>query len=147
MERIKIYFLVFWFPFILSETIVLDGNLDESAWIDSFIIEEYYEVVPYTLKSAKVKTTAKIFSNEDGIYVGFINYQENSSMLSNKSLRDQWSANAEQNGVAIDFDNDGSKAYMFIITLANVQRDGIRPLGSFPEFAWDGDWEAITKKH
>ena len=147
MERIKIYFLVFWFPFILSETIVLDGNLDESAWIDSFIIEEYYEVVPYTLKSAKVKTTAKIFSNEDGIYVGFINYQENSSMLSNKSLRDQWSANAEQNGVAIDFDNDGSKAYMFIITLANVQRDGIRPLGSFPEFDWDGDWEAITKKH
>ena len=50
-----------------------------------------------------------------GIYVGFINYQENSSIISNKSLRDEWSANAEQNGVAIDFDSDGTKAYMSLL--------------------------------
>ena len=147
MRTITKYILIFWIPLISGKTIILDGNLDEPEWESAFVIDEYYEVVPFTLNPAKVKTTAKIFSNEEGIYVGFINYQENSSIISNKSLRDEWSANAEQNGVAIDFDSDGTKAYMFIVTLANIQRDGIRPLGSFPKFDWDGDWEAQTKKH
>ena len=147
MQRIIKYILLLWIPLISSETIVIDGNLDEKKWNSAFVINDYYEVVPFTLNPAEVKTTAKIFSNEDGIYVGFINYQENSSMISNKSLRDAWDVNAEQNGVAIDFDSDGAKAYMFMISLANVQRDGVRQLGSFPEFDWDGDWEAKTKKH
>ena len=147
MQRIIKYILVVWIPLMSSETIVLDGNLDEQEWESAFVINDYYEVVPFTLNPAKVKTTAKIFSNEDGIYVGFVNYQENSSMVSNKSLRDAWDVNAEQNGIAIDFDSDGARAYMFIISLANVQRDGIRQLGSFPEFDWDGDWQAQTKKH
>ena len=147
MRTIAKYILIFWIPLISGKTIILDGNLDEPEWESAFIIDEYYEVVPFTLNPAKVKTTAKIFSNEEGIYVGFINYQKNSSMISNKSLRDEWNANAEQNGVGIDFDSDGAKAYMFIVTLANIQRDGIRPLGGFPEFDWDGDWEAQTKKH
>ncbi len=147
MQRIIKYILLLWIPLISSETIIIDGNLDEKEWNSAFVINDYYEVVPFTLNPAEVKTTAKIFSNEDGIYVGFINYQENSSMISNKSLRDAWDVNAEQNGVAIDFDSDGAKAYMFMISLANVQRDGVRQLGSFPEFDWDGDWEAKTKKH
>ena len=29
---------------------------------------------------------------------------------------------------------------------ANIQRDGIRPLGGWPEFDWDGDWEVATKE-
>ena len=139
--------LILWVPLISSNTIILDGNLDESEWESSFEITQYYEVVPFTLSPAKVKTSTKIFSNEDGIYVGFINYQENSSMISNKSLRDEWSSNSEQNGIAIDFDSDGAKAYVFIITLANIQRDGIRMLGGSPEFDWDGDWKAQTKKY
>ena len=147
MRTIAKYILIFWIPLISGKTIILDGNLDEPEWESAFVIDEYYEVVPFTLNPAKVKTTAKIFSNEEGIYIGFINYQKNSSMISNKSLRDEWNANAEQNGVGIDFDSDGAKAYMFIVTLANIQRDGIRPLGGFPEFDWDGDWEAQTKKH
>ena len=124
MQRIIKYILLLWIPLISSETIIIDGNLDEKEWNSAFVINDYYEVVPFTLNPAEVKTTAKIFSNEDGIYVGFINYQENSSMISNKSLRDAWDVNAEQNGVAIDFDSDGAKAYMFMISLANVQRDG-----------------------
>ena len=139
--------LILWIPLISSNTITLDGNLDESEWKSSFEITQYYEVVPFTLTPAKVKTITKIFSNEDGIYVGFVNYQENSSMISNKSLRDEWSSNSEQNGIAIDFDSDGAKAYVFIITLANIQRDGIRMLGGSPEFDWDGDWKAQTKKY
>ena len=89
----------------------------------------------------------RIISNEEGIYIGFTNFQDNASMLSNKSMRDEIPNNAEQNGVAIDFDGDGLKAYMFFATLANIQGDGIRPLGGWPEFDWDGDWDVKMKKY
>ena len=147
MNRIFIFASIFYTQFALVESILLDGNLNEPEWENAYVISDYFETVPYTLKPAEVKTTTRIFSNADGIYVGFINFQDNSSMVSNKSLRDEMGINAEQNGVAIDFDNDETKAYMFMVTLANVKKDGIRPLGGWPEMDWDGDWEAITKIH
>ena len=68
-------------------------------------------------------------------------------MLSNKSMRDETPNNVEQNGVASDFDGDGTKAYLFFVTLANIQGDGIRRLGGWPQFDWDGDWEVKTKEY
>ena len=36
-------------------------------------------------------------------------------MQSNKSMRDEVPNNVEQNGIAIDFDAEGLKAYMFLL--------------------------------
>ena len=95
-KYLKLIFLILALP-LNAEPILLDGELSESDWESGFVITDYYETVPYTLNKAKVKTKTIIFSNEDGIYVGFTNYQENSSMLSNKSLRDEMWVNADQN--------------------------------------------------
>ena len=141
------YILMLFLPAIYAESIVIDAELNEKDWEKALVIDEYYETSPYTLKPGSLKTVTRIISNEDGIYIGFTNFQDNSSMLSNKSMRDEGSNNVEQNGVAIDFDGDGLKAYMFIVTLANIQRDGIRRLGGWPEFDWDGDWKAATKEY
>jgi len=130
-----------------SKEIVVDGDLNESEWKNAVVINDYFEVSPYTREPAKEKTVALIFSNKDGIYIGFKNYQENSSMLAQKSMRDETPNTSDQNGVAIDFDGDRSKAYMFQVTLADIKADGIRALGSFPKYDWDGDWEVKTKKY
>jgi len=71
--------------FIFEKNKTLDANFEKY----SDEINDYFEISPYTLKPAEVKTITKVFSNEDGIYIGFKNFQENSSMLSNKSLRDE----------------------------------------------------------
>ena len=141
------YLVVFLTPFLYAESIIIDAKLDEPDWENALVISDYYETVPYTLAPAKVKTITKIFSNEEGIYVGFKNFQENSSMQSNKSMRDEVPNNVEQNGIAIDFDAEGLKAYMFFVTLADIQGDGIRRLGGWPQFDWDGDWEVKTKEY
>ena len=141
------YFFLILPSLIFAESIVIDANLDDAEWEKAFVINQYFETVPFTLKPAKVKTITKVISNKEGIYVGFTNFQDNESMLSKKSMRDENTNNVEQNGIAIDFDGDGLKAYMFIATLANIQRDGIRRLGGWPEFDWDGDWEVKTKEY
>jgi hypothetical protein len=146
IKYLKYSLLFFALPF-LAESISIDGNLNEPEWQTAAVIDNYYEVSPYTLKKSKYKTTALIFSNEDGIYVSFKNYQKKSSMMTNKSMRDQTPETSDQNGIAIDFDGNRSKAYMFQVTLADVQADGIRALGGSPKYDWDGDWEVKTKKY
>ena len=147
MNRSLKYLLLLFLPSAYSQTIEIDANLSEVEWENALVINEYYETVPYTLLPSEVKTETRIFSNENGIYIGFTNFQDNESMLTKKSMRDEVPNNVEQNGVAIDFDGDGLKAYMFFVTLANIQGDGIRRLGGWPEFDWDGDWEVQTKKY
>ena len=147
MNRSLKYLLLLFLPSAYSQTIQIDADLSEVEWENALVINEYYETVPYTLLPSEVKTETRIFSNESGIYIGFTNFQDNESMLSKKSMRDEVPNNVEQNGVAIDFDGDGLKAYMFFVTLANIQGDGIRRLGGWPEFDWDGDWEVQTKKY
>ena len=51
----------------------IDGSLDEPQWNSAFEIKDFYETSPFTLKKNELQTTALIFSNKDGIYVGFKN--------------------------------------------------------------------------
>jgi len=147
MNKSYNYFFLLFSLFINAESIVIDANLDESEWNTAITINQYSEVIPFTLQPAEERTVAKIFSNENGIYVGFTNFQANSTMLSNKSLRDEITNTADQNWISIDFDNDREKAYLFFVTLANIKGDGIRRIGGWPEFDWDGDWEVKTKEY
>ena len=145
MNKSYNYFFLFFSLFINAESIVIDANLNEPEWDTAITINQYSEVIPFTLQPAEERTVAKIFSNENGIYVGFTNFQDSSTMLSNKSLRDEIANTADQNWISIDFDNDRQKAYLFFVTLANIKGDGIRRIGGWPEFDWDGDWEVKTK--
>ncbi len=90
------YFLSF--P-LLSNAIIIDGELNEPEWETAHKITEFYETSPYTLKKYKDETVALIFSNSDGIYVGFINYQDESTMLSKKTMRDEMSSLSEKNSI------------------------------------------------
>jgi len=147
MKKFYTYLIIVISSISLAETIIIDGALDEQSWDKAYVIDEYFEVSPYTLLPAEEKTITKIFSNEEGIYVGFTNFQDDSTMLSKKSMRDETPNNTDQNGIAIDFDKDGQKAYMFQVTLANIEADGIKALGDWPKYDWDGDWEVATKKY
>ena len=147
MNKSYNYLFLFFPLFINAESIVIDANLNEPEWDTAITINQYSEVIPFTLQPAEERTVAKIFSNENGIYVGFTNFQENSTMLSNKSLRDEITNTADQNWISIDFDNGRESAYLFFVTLANIKGDGIRRIGGWPEFDWDGDWEVKTKEY
>ena len=131
---------------LVSETIVVDGELNESEWQSAFKITEFYETDPYTLKKTTDETIAYIFSNEDGIYVGFINYQDEDTMLSNKTMRDEISSLSEKNSINIDFDGDRSKAYIIAVALGDSLFDAIKIQSGGFKTDWDGDWIAKTKK-
>ena len=146
----KVFFsfiLLFFAIFIKAESIKVDGILDEPEWENAFSINEFYQTSPFNLKKSKDETVAYIFSNKDGIYVGFINKQTNASMLSKKTLMDEMTSLSDKNSVNIDFDGDGNKAYILAINLGDSYFDAIKiKTGDF-KTDWDGDWIAKTKRY
>ncbi|MAR95767.1 MAG: hypothetical protein CMD46_05395 [Gammaproteobacteria bacterium] len=144
LKKYLIYFLTL--P-VLSNAIVIDGVLDEAEWETAHTITEFYETSPYTLKKYKDETIAYIFSNPDGIYVGFINYQDESTMLSKKTMRDEMSSLNEKNSINIDFDGDRTKAYIIAVALGDSIFDATKIQSGDFKTDWDGDWIAKTKKY
>ena len=144
------FFLPVLFVFLINiraETITIDGVLDEPEWANAFFIDQFYQTSPFNLQKSKDKTVAYIFSNKAGIYVGFINYQENQSMSSKKTLRDEMASLSDRNSINIDFDGDTNKAYILSVSLGDSFFDAIKlKTGNF-KTDWDGDWVAKTKKY
>ena len=147
MKRFFLTTLLFSTILIKAESIVIDGILDEPEWTNAYSISEFYQTSPFNLQKSQDETLVYIFSNEDGIYVGFINKQSNSSMLSKKTLRDEMTSLSDKNSINIDFDGDGNKAYILAVNLGDSLFDAIKiKTGDF-KTDWDGDWMAKTKRH
>ena len=147
MKRFFLTTLLFSTILVEAESIVIDGVLDEPEWANAFSISEFYQTSPFNLQKSEGETLVYIFSNEDGIYVGFINKQSNSSMLSKKTLRDEMTSLSDKNSINIDFDGDGNKAYILAVNLGDSLFDAIKiKTGDF-KTDWDGDWIAKTKRH
>ena len=147
MKRFFLTTLLFSTILMKAESMVIDGVLDEPEWANAFSISEFYQTSPFNLQKSQGETLVYIFSNEDGIYVGFINKQSNSSMLSKKTLRDEMTSLSDKNSINIDFDGDGNKAYILAVNLGDSLFDAIKiKTGDF-KTDWDGDWIAKTKKH
>ena len=147
MKRFFLTTLLFSTILVEAESMVIDGVLDEPEWANAFSISEFYQTSPFNLQKSEGETLVYIFSNEDGIYVGFINKQSNSSMLSKKTLRDEMTSLSDKNSINIDFDGDGNKAYILAVNLGDSLFDAIKiKTGDF-KTDWDGDWIAKTKRH
>ena len=146
----RYYFLIFLTlssVSIKAESIIVDGVLDEPEWANAFSKNEFYQTSPFNLERTKDETLAYIFSNKDGIYVGFVNKQSNSLMLSKKTLRDEMTSLSDKNSINIDFDGDGIKPYILAVNLGDSLFDAIKiKTGDF-KTDWDGDWIAKTKRY
>ena len=132
---------------LLGGSIIIDGDLSEPEWQNAHTIDEFYETQPFTLKKYKGETIAYIFSNEEGIYVGFKNFQDPLTMQSRKAMRDEMTSLSEKNSINIDFDGDGQKAFIIAVTLGDSLFDAIKIQSGAFKKDWDGDWIAKTKKY
>ena len=104
------------FSNLLLSTIVVDGKLDEEEWNSAQEINKFYQVGPFTLEEPEQKTVVKVYETEDGLYVGYINYQPVETMRSQQHERDADNANADKVGLTVDFDGDALMAYSFTVS-------------------------------
>ena len=57
------------------DQIIIDGKLDEGQWQNAQSYSDFVMAYPQTSKPGRWQTQSKVYTNQQGIYVGFINQQ------------------------------------------------------------------------
>ncbi|THD01863.1 hypothetical protein B1810_17845 [Panacagrimonas perspica] len=118
----------------------MDGSLDEPEWAGAQILSDFLTTEPNTQATPEYLTEARIWTDAEGIHIGFIN--EHPALVPRQkpqTLRDQ-QADADSVTVLLDFEGNGKVAYEFTVSLGNSIEDAIvSDPGRFNQ-DWDGAW-------
>ena len=123
--------------------ITVDGLLNEPEWADARVYSDFVTVEPLTSEPAKYATEVRLITNEEGIFVGFTNYQPASVKRINRRFARDADIKADRVMVGIDFDGTAESAYDFTVGSANSRQDGVMGGGTHST-DWDGTWYSQT---
>ena len=148
MNKIKTLFFLILLGTTLPvfSTITIDGVLDEEEWQTAQVIDEFFVVSPFSLKTPPLKTKTLIFSNEEGLYIGFINAQDMDSRDRRTHRRDDFMHTFDRNVIAVDFDNKTNTGYMLGVSLSDALIDFTITNENKIDGDWNGEWFAKTSE-
>jgi hypothetical protein len=126
--------------------IIIDGKLNEKEWQNAQVLNDFYVTVPFSLEPTPLETQTLFYSDDDGLYVAFINAQDEETRDRRKHQRDNLMQTYDRNVVVVDFDNNGSTAYMLGISLGNSLIDYTITNENQVDGDWDGEWFAKTSE-
>jgi hypothetical protein len=132
------------FSNLLLSTIVVDGKLDEEEWKSAQKITKFYQVMPFTLEEPEQSTIVLVYETEEGLFVGYKNYQPSETLRAQQHERDADDANADKVGMSVDFDGDSLMAYSFTVSLGGSLWDAVYRNENDGKKDWDADWVAKT---
>lgn len=135
----------------ISETITLDGLLNEPAWEKADTATDFWNYFPTDSTQAKQQPEIKMLFDDTNLYVGIkVNSPGNDYVI--PSLRRDFRAGGSDN-ITLLFDtfNDGTNAFIFGTNPEGVKREmllsgGGAELRGFT-MAWDTKWKSKTVIH
>lgn len=126
--------------------IVIDGRLDDAAWAQAVPIELAYEIGPGDNIPAPVRTTLRMATTRDALYVSF-HAQDSDPASIRAHLTDRDGAFQDDFvGVMLDTFDDHRRNYEFFVNPLGVQMDLIREEATGNEdSSWDGLWTSAGR--
>ncbi len=131
----------------LHATIKVDGKLDEPVWNEIEPITNFIQTQPDEGKPASQRTEARIFYDENNIYLGF-KFWDDPKLINHRMAAHDTSTGSDSADFLIDTFRDRRTGYWFSISAGGVQFDGtvndLNGNGGFQsiDFSWDGIWQA-----
>ncbi len=124
--------------------IVLDGVLNEHAWKEADIADNWYQNFPVDSLPAPFQTEARMTFNDEFVYVSFVCYDDETPDVVSTLRRDfNYPLNDNVSFIFGPY-NDRLNGYFFNVTAAGAKRDGTLSSGGVGENAfniyWDNKW-------
>ena len=122
--------------------VVLDGVLDEEAWATAEPATGFVQFEPAEGAPASDPTEVRVLRAADGLVIG-ARMSSSRPVRTTLSRRDD-AGDADFFLVALDSYNDDRTAYLFGVTAAGVQVDGILE-GDDDDDSWDAVWTSAVR--
>ncbi len=126
----------------------VDGVLDDAAWQDAQVINQFWMKFPTTDSLSKVKIAVKLTYNDKNLFICADIY-DSMPLVSQTLKRDAPLRQNDGFGIVIDPFNKKLNGYYFSITPTNVQTDDVFSSNSFGDLtlSWDNKWYSQTKTY
>ncbi|MEL6561022.1 MAG: DUF5916 domain-containing protein [Bacteroidota bacterium] len=132
---------------ISNEPIVIDGELNEKAWLNADVAKGFFQTFPIDDQLADEQTEVKLTYDDKNLYIGAVCYtSQNGEYIIESLRRDFGFGRNDVFAVYIDPYNDQSNGFSFQVTPYNVQREGIVTLGGDVADNWDNKWFSEVKR-
>ncbi|MDF1697028.1 MAG: DUF5916 domain-containing protein [Saprospiraceae bacterium] len=134
----------------ITESIQLDGILDEEAWSECKVhAKDFFQYFPTDSILAQEQTTIRMAFDDENLYVGIECFTKGNNFVIPTLRRDFRAGGNDNITLLIDPFNDGINAFMFGTNPAGVQREGLisgagTSLNGFST-SWDNKWQCETK--
>lgn len=129
-----------------SESVIIDGILDEEAWQDAVMIELRYEIDPGENTPANVRTECFLISDEKNFYVAFHAYDPDPSKIRAHYMDRDLAWDDDWVMIALDPFKDERRAFQLLVNPLGVQMDDIlNEVGSgsaIIDSTWDAIWDS-----
>ncbi len=123
---------------------VLDGKLDDAAWVTAQSIDKFLEYEPNQGSESRFRTDVRVVHDDKYLYIMGRMYDPAPdsiiSLLSRRDVRTQ----SEQLKLVIDSYHDRRTAYQFIVNPAGVKRDFYVSNDTNEDPSWDAVWDVAT---
>lgn len=135
----------------ISETITLDGILDEPAWSTTETASNFWNYFPTDSVQAKQQAQIKMLFDDTNLYVGMKVPASGNDFVVPSLRRDFRAGGSDNITLLFDTFNDGTNAFMFGTNPEGVKREmllsgGGKDLRGFTT-AWDTKWKSKTIIH
>ena len=129
-----------------TDTIALDGRLDEAAWSRALPATNFIQQDPDNGRPATEQTEVRILYNAHSLYMGVICHDsEPEKWLGYQRRRDEFLQSDDRFMWNIDTYNNQQSGYFFEMNPSGLMGDALRG-ATFQNRQWDGIWNAKVRR-
>ena len=125
-----------------SSAIRLDGKLDEPAWRDAPVTDDFTQIDPEEGKPASQRTEVRVVYDDDALYVG-VRLHDTGHVTARLGRRDMPLGDSDWFGVMLDSYHDHRTAFGFDVNPLGVRRDEVQTIDQ-DDNSWDPVWAVAT---
>ena len=130
-----------------SESMSLDGRLDEAVWLRAVPATNFLQVDPDNGEPATEQTEVRFVYDADKLYMGVTLFDsEPDELIYYQMRRDGFLPSDDKLQWAIDTFNDGQSAYWWEMNPAGSMADSLRGANNTNNREWDGIWDARSTR-
>ncbi|NVJ86914.1 MAG: carbohydrate binding family 9 domain-containing protein [Algoriphagus sp.] len=131
-----------------SSEIIIDGVLDEQAWLDAEVATDFFMITPMDTSFAQVKTDVRMTYDDQHLYLIVVNHHAVEGPYMVESLRRDFSFGKNDNFLLfMDPFDDQTNGFSFGANAAGAQWDGIMYNGGSVDLSWDNKWTSKVRNY
>ena len=129
-------------------TIVVDGRLDEPAWLAAPVASDFMQSEPHEGEPATERTEVRVLYDADRLYIGaYLHDREPDKIVVNDIRKDFDPDQQDDFEVLLDTFHDRRNGYVFITNAAGARADRqVTNEGREINTSWDGVWTVKSRR-